>query len=326
MSRPARIRHAVVVPTFGRADEVDALLRSLDAQTVRADAIVLADDTPGDAVERVARRHKGVRYVRHPGPRSAAGARNTGAALVECDLVTFLDSDSILEPGYLAGIQKVLADHPEALGAMGYVTGQRAIGPFKKSVAAFFGLSRPSKTRCWLSPSCYSLYPLEPEPLTRSNWLWGCNMTFRKAEFDAVGGFHPQFLRYSYLEDLECGLHLQKRFPGRDFVMTRDARLRHSKSPADRLSTLDTERMRIVNRQLIVRRYMPRRWYRNPQVLWSDIGTVLIKHYRKPWEIPAQLWNVATTWTLVLRHRKDLDRGELGRINRHYRFMRRGEP
>lgn len=322
MTRARRVRHAVVVPTFGRAGEVDALLRSLDAQTVRPDAIVLADDTPGDAVEQVARRHKGVRYHRHPGPRSAAGARNTGAALVDADLVTFLDSDSALEPDYLERLQEVLRDHPEALGAMGYVTHQARIGPFKQAVAAFFGLSRPSSTRCWLSPSCYSLYPLDLEEVTRTNWLWGCNMTFRKPLFDAAGGFHPQFLRYSYLEDLELGLRLQRDHPGRSFVMTPHARLRHSKSPADRLSTLDTERMRIVNRQLIVRRYMPRRWYRHPQVLWSDVGTVLIKHYRRFWEIPAQLWNVATTWALVLRYRRDLDAGDLARISRHYRFVR----
>ena len=320
-----RVRHAVVIPTFGRADEVDALLTTLERQSVRPDAVVLADDTLGDAVERVARKHKGVLYHRHPGPRSAAGARNTGAALVQADLLTFLDSDSSLEPDYLEQIQKVLAEHPDALGAMGYVTGQKPLPWWKKAVAVFFGLSRPSLTECWLSPSCYSLYPVAPQGITRSNWLWGCNMTFRKREFDAVGGFHPQFLRYSYLEDLECGLKLMQANPGRDFVLTPAARLRHAKSPADRLSTLDTERMRIINRQLIVRRYMPRRWYRNPQVWWSDVGTVLIKHYKRPWEILPQLWNVTTTWTLVLRYRKDLDRGELGRINRHYRFVRRGE-
>lgn len=319
---PGRPRHAVVVPTLGRPDDVEHLLASLEAQTRRADAVVLVDDTAGDAVARVVARHPSARYVRNPGPRSAAGARNVGAAHVAADLVTFLDSDSVLEPDYLERIQEVLAQRPDALGAMGYVTGQKRNGAFKNGVAAFFGLSRPSSKRAWLSPSLYSLYPLDITEVTETNWLWGCNLTVRKAAFDAVGGFHPQFLRYSYLEDLELGLHLLQAHPGATLVMTPHARLRHTKSPADRLSTLDTERMRIIHRNLIVRRYMPKRWYRGAQVFWSDLGTVLIKHYRRPWEIPAQLWNVASTWTLVLRHRRDLDRRDLSRLNQHYRFMR----
>jgi GT2 family glycosyltransferase len=309
---------------------VDALLASLAGQTVRPSAVLLVDDTEGDAVERVAARHPHATYVRNPGPRSAAGARNVGArhpAAAGADLLTFLDSDSVLEPDYLERIQDVLRERPDALGAMGYVTGQKRNNRFQNSVAALFGLSRPSSRRAWLSPSLYSLYPLDIAEVTETNWLWGCNLTVRRPAFDAVGGFHPQMLRYSYLEDLELGLHLLQAHPGRTLVMTPHARLRHRKSPADRLSTLDTERMRIVHRNLIVRRYMPRRWYRGPQVLWSDLGTILIKHYRRPWEVPAQLWNLVATWALVLRYRKDLDRGDLGRINRHYRFARKaGQP
>lgn len=319
MKRPS---HAVIVPTLGRPTDVEALLESLAVQTTPPTQVIVVDDTPDDRVAAVVRRHPKVTYVRNPGPRSAAGARNVGAAKSSAALLTFLDSDSVLEPDYLQRIQEVLAKHPRALGAMGHVVGLRRNGWFKNGVAALFGLSRPSRTQCWLSPSLSSRYPLDLTQVTETNWLWGCNLTVRKAAFDAVGGFHPHFLRYSYLEDLELGLHLLQAHPDATLLMTPHARLRHSKSPADRLSTLDTERMRILHRQLIVRRYMPRRWYRGLQVLWSDVGTVLIKHYRRPWHLPMQLWNVATTWGLVLRYRDDLDRGDLTRVNRHYRFAR----
>lgn len=327
MTTPGRAtrHHAVVVPTLGRPQEVRALLDSLARQTRPPREILVVDDTSGDAVAKVVGEFPRVRYLRNPGPRSAAGARNVGARNTRADLLTFLDSDSVLEDDYLEQMQRVFQETPAAVGAMGQVVDLRRNNAFKQAVAALFGLSRPSRTRCWLAPSLYSLYPLALQQPTVTNWLWGCNLTVRKAAFDAVGGFHPQFIRYSYLEDLELSLHLLQAHPEATLVMTPHARLRHTKSPADRISTLDTERMRIINRQLIIRRYMPRRWYRGIQVLWSDVGTVLIKHYRTPLRLPAQLWNIATTWSLVLRYRKDLDRGDLERINAHYRFLRHGD-
>jgi GT2 family glycosyltransferase len=320
------MKHLVAIPTFGRAGEVDALLASLERQTVRPDRVVVADDTEGDAVQEVVARHKGVRYLRHTGERSAAGARNLAAKGVEADLVTFLDSDALLEPDYVERIQAAMARHPDALGAMGLALGHRRIGPLRQAFAALFAQSRPSRTRCWVSPICSSRYPLDVAGDVPSNWLWGCNMTFRKPEFDAAGGFHPQFIRYSYLEDLELGFRLQRLHPGRRFVLAPDARFHHGKSPADRLSSLDTERMRIVNRHLILRQHPGRRWYHAPLALWSDLGLVAIKHYRRPWEVPAQLWNLATSWALVARFRRDLGRGDLSRLNRRYRFARASRP
>ena len=80
--------------------------------------VVVVDDgsTDPDATARVAAAH-GARVVRHPVSRGPAAARNTGAAAATGELVAFLDSDVVPEPGWLAPLLGHLADPAVVLAA-----------------------------------------------------------------------------------------------------------------------------------------------------------------------------------------------------------------
>lgn len=320
------VRHDVVLVTYGRADELAPLLEALKSQTRPPSRIVVVDDTPDDSVQKVALAH-GAEYRRNPGPASITTARNhgidvTAAGSAPDDLVTFLDNDSVPEADYLQRIQDAAARDPEALGYMGLVTDFERIGPLKRAFAATFGLSRPTtKQVCWLHPTIYTFYPVDLRQPVESNWVWGCNMTFPRRVLAKVR-FNDQFLRYAFLEDLEYSAHVLAEFPGGHFVMDPAARIRHAKSPADRISRLDRARMRVVHRAYIFQHYGDRKWYRKAQMFWSDLGTAVVFGWRTPWRVFQELGAVLSAWRSLRKHRDALAHGDLGPFNARYGFAK----
>jgi mycofactocin system glycosyltransferase len=91
----------VVIPVRDRPAELDRCLIALGAQV----PVIVVDDGSRDAaaVADVARRH-GARLVSRPRCGGPAAARNSALSLVETELIAFLDSDCIPEPGWLQAL------------------------------------------------------------------------------------------------------------------------------------------------------------------------------------------------------------------------------
>jgi glycosyltransferase involved in cell wall biosynthesis len=95
---------SVVIPTFGRAEQLASALASVAAQTHRAVEVVVVDDgsaadDAAEIAEHVAR--NGARLIRQEN-RGPAVARNAGWAAARGEYVAFLDSDDLFLPGKLA--------------------------------------------------------------------------------------------------------------------------------------------------------------------------------------------------------------------------------
>lgn len=105
---------SVVVPVRDRPRELARLLGALEG----VGEVVVVDDGSADpsATERVAAAG-GARVVRHDVSRGPAAARNTGAGAATGELVAFLDSDVVPEPGWLAPLLGHLADPAVGLAA-----------------------------------------------------------------------------------------------------------------------------------------------------------------------------------------------------------------
>ena len=93
---------SVVIPTFNRARQVQAALKSVLAQTYREfEAIVVDDgstDGTGDAIqELISNGAKQVRYFFQPNQGQSA-ARNKGTDEARGEWVAFLDSDDVWLP------------------------------------------------------------------------------------------------------------------------------------------------------------------------------------------------------------------------------------
>jgi mycofactocin glycosyltransferase len=100
----------VVVPVHGRARELAACLAGL-----RGLAVIVVDDGSPDeeAVSKVVS-DAGATYLRRDTRGGPAAARNTGLAAVTTSYVAFVDSDCVLEPGWLDRLLPHFADREVA--------------------------------------------------------------------------------------------------------------------------------------------------------------------------------------------------------------------
>lgn len=103
----------VVVPAYGRTE---ALARCLD--TLRNSEVLVVDDcSPDAAAVAETAAFGGARVVRHSENRGPAAARNTGLRETTGDLVAFMDSDCMADPGWLKALAAHFADPLVALVA-----------------------------------------------------------------------------------------------------------------------------------------------------------------------------------------------------------------
>jgi mycofactocin system glycosyltransferase len=107
-----------VVPVKDRPDGLRRLLAALADTTPGLAEVIVVDDGSADpkACATVAEA-AGVRLIRHEHAAGPAAARNAGLAAARTELVVFLDSDVVPEPGWLAPLRAHLADRSVALAA-----------------------------------------------------------------------------------------------------------------------------------------------------------------------------------------------------------------
>jgi len=96
-ARPGPHDVTVVIPAFGRPDELERCLTALK----NVPTIVVDDGSPQpEPLRRLAKAH-GARLARHDRNRGPAAARNTGLRLVDTPFVAFVDSDCRPEDRWL---------------------------------------------------------------------------------------------------------------------------------------------------------------------------------------------------------------------------------
>jgi GT2 family glycosyltransferase len=106
----------VVIPCHDNSIQLSGSLRSLAAQTITPEKVVVVDDN-SNAQERVRLRHlcdaHSAIYHRLPLPRNCSEAlgrrshaRNAGSRHLDTDLILYLDGDMLLAPGYLEEIRR----------------------------------------------------------------------------------------------------------------------------------------------------------------------------------------------------------------------------
>ena len=170
--RPSPPRVAVIVPAYGVAHLVGEALGSLQAQTLADwECVAIDDGSPDDAAGAVAPflADPRIRFLATPN-RGVSAARNRAIAETSAPLVALLDGDDLLRPGYLAATVAALEADPRTR----LVTcNARIFGAVARERACFAA-----------QPGRGSL----AEVLDRSFGVY-IGTTFRRGDFDAVGGF-----------------------------------------------------------------------------------------------------------------------------------------
>ena len=191
----------IVIPCAGRAADLLRLLDSLHgpsraslAQHV-ASITVTDDRPPPELAAQLCERFPDVRYVHGPA-RGPAVNRNHGASLGHAPWLLFLDDDCYTLIDLLQAYVQARAAAPEADVFEGAI---HAVGP------------RPNGNH--------------HAPLNSSGGhLWSCNIMLRRAVFDAVRGFDPDF-PFACMED--CDLRERLRGHGAPIVFAPQAVVLH---------------------------------------------------------------------------------------------------
>jgi GT2 family glycosyltransferase len=198
---PAKI--AIGIPTYNGAERVDWLLRSISLRTpwlASGDAeIVLVDDgSPGVAATRqIAERwskEMPLRYIEHGRNRGISAGWNTATRASSAPLVTLVNDDVIVSKGWLEAFAYAL-DKSAGVGVVGAswhaftredVPGLLASADSDRSV-----VPRDPGTKAQ-SPERRALY--EDTWPGRVMCPTGELFAFRRADFDAIGGFDETYL------------------------------------------------------------------------------------------------------------------------------------
>jgi glycosyltransferase involved in cell wall biosynthesis len=166
---------AVVVPTRDRADRVARLLDALAAQQEAPpfEVVVVDDGSTDDTARRVEAASACLPYplrlVRQEAATGPAGARNRGWHATEAPIVAFTDDDCVPTPSWLAALS-------EALDGADVVAGRTT-----------FPAEQADQRGTWS-------YWMEDDGET--GHYSTCNVAYRRAAIEAVGGFDEEGFRY----------------------------------------------------------------------------------------------------------------------------------
>lgn len=181
---------SVVIPTMGRPilfKSLDSLLASPDMHLIE---IIVVGIIPDEAVaRRVAElagsdpriRHLSVRFEKG----DASEKRNAGMRASRADIIAFIDDDVYVPPHW---IRRVLT----AFSApdIGMVSGPSLVPTDISLFARLAGLALSSRAAGYVAHRY-----LRGDAVRRVKWsrIIGCNMIFRRAAIEGVGGFDPNF-------------------------------------------------------------------------------------------------------------------------------------
>jgi biofilm PGA synthesis N-glycosyltransferase PgaC len=157
-------RLTVIVPAYNEAETIADTLRSLQAQTVAPDEVIVIDDCSTDRTGAVARSF-GVRVLQPPANTgSKAGAQTFALASVETDLVMAIDADTTLAPDAVERLLPAL-DDPGVAAACGFVLPRRVRSVWERGryveymlAFSFFKRVQDHYGKPLISSGCFSIY------------------------------------------------------------------------------------------------------------------------------------------------------------------------
>lgn len=182
----------VAICTRGRPQLLAACLRSVlalqppdPADSRQFDVVVVDNDPPDDATERLVATLPGVRYIRDDRP-GLDFARNTALAESNRTWTAFLDDDVTLDRGWLDGLEEAVAEHPDAASVTGLVLPAELRTESQITFERRGGFGRGCRKRRFAGPAG----PDNPLfPLGSGIFGAGCNMVLRTQVVQGLGGF-----------------------------------------------------------------------------------------------------------------------------------------
>ena len=269
-----------IIATRNRPELLLATVESLGAQTVLPKELCIVDSSDEAPVrpaieELCARVGMELDYV-HPAPRGLTSQRNLGIDRTSGDPVFFCDDDVWLAPD---AHEQILEEYERWGPELGGVRGVPLHVPSPNRLVLWwrrlFGMS------AWRTEASGRLRPgfFAEETLPRSadarrlEYFIGWFMSFRREVF-AHERFDERLSGYGSKEDIDFSYRLAKR--GYMLRQTPLARVHHFRSPSERLSPFELQRMHVGNQFYLHRKNMPQELRYRAALWWALTGLLVL--------------------------------------------------
>ena len=248
----SHFRFGFIIPTMNRREPLNRLLRSIYAQTVLPETLIVVDGSD-EPLEGDLLRHPNVDlvYVREFPP-SLTRQRNAGIRNIPTGLshIGFLDDDLEFVPGSLEGLRNYILGQGVELGGVSFqIIGSHVPGPFHFLLTL---MGQSSYTPGKVCKSGFAVGDLGASETYNSQWLCGGATVWRREVLEQFK-FDEWFKGYALWEDVDFSFRVSQHY--RLAVLT-DARVHHwhqgVDSPARALRVGDLE---MVDRFYFVQKF-----------------------------------------------------------------------
>jgi GT2 family glycosyltransferase len=235
---------SAVIPTKNRPHELRRAVASVYSQSRPPQELLIIDQSGSDAsrraVSEVASAARGIElvHVHDPDIPGLVAAKQAAVARARGDIVCFLEDDIVLDPDYVASIERGFLDHPDMLGCCGVVTNLPALPPLYARMFHLFHRGIFHDPRVGVHGAAHGA----DAPLIRSAYLSGGLSAYRREVFAAIP-FDVQN-DFFMLEDIDFSTRAARRF-GERFYINPAARLEHHMSPVNRAVLAPRQRRKL---------------------------------------------------------------------------------
>lgn len=216
----------LVLVTYQSAEDLPGFLETLPAavepytvEVIGVDNV--SSDGSADIVEAA-----GGTVIRNSRNVGLAAAINQGAAATGAEWILVANPDTKLDPGAIAGLIETAGTDPR-IGMIGpaiarldgtpYPSGRRFPSLTVGVVHALLGGVWPG------NPATKRYFGRQSTGPSDVDWISGCCMLFRRAAFDAVGGFDDRY--FLYFEEVKMALDMHR--SGWRVILDPTVRIRH---------------------------------------------------------------------------------------------------
>lgn len=204
--------------TMKRWNDLLAAVKSVQEQTLQPEEIIVVVDHNPDLFLRLIETVTDIVVIENREERGLSGARNSGIAQASGDIFAFMDEDATAHPQWLQYLCASYTD-PQVIGVGGQI-----IPKWQDGRPGWF----PPEFD-WVVGCTYLGMPLAAGPVRN---LIGCNMSFRRSLFAAIGGFRSGIGRIGALpvgcEETEFCIRARQHWPDRLFYYEPRAQVNHA--------------------------------------------------------------------------------------------------
>jgi cellulose synthase/poly-beta-1,6-N-acetylglucosamine synthase-like glycosyltransferase len=188
--------YSVILPTFGRPEEVENFLESITLQQYKDFEVIVVDGSLDNVLHPVIDKYKtklSLKYFHERGL-GASESRNLGCEKARCDFLVFIDSDCVVPSDYFVKVNNYLGANPSIDAYGGPDAADKTFSPIQKAIN-------------YAMTSILTTGGIRGKKKHIGKFqLRGFNMGVRSEAFFNVGGYSGMLVG----EDIDLSMRLQK--------------------------------------------------------------------------------------------------------------------